>query len=77
MGSISLEAYADLYEQLTGTSGLARAVPAKEHPCHKFQDLKQASFGAVTYSELKIAFLKDLKAVHSTGPSAARSAAWW
>ncbi|KAK9825954.1 hypothetical protein WJX74_000865 [Apatococcus lobatus] len=39
--AISLEAYADIYDQLTGASGLARAVPAKEHPCYKFQELKQ------------------------------------
>ena len=43
LGGISLEAYADVYEQLTGASGLARAVPAKEHPCYKSHELKQVS----------------------------------
>ena len=58
LGGISLEAYADLYEQLTGNWGLARAVPAKEHPCYKSQDLKQASAWNVGSAVQQLAYLK-------------------
>ena len=48
LSGISLEAYADIFEQLVGPSGHAKAVPAKEHPCYKVHDLKQ-----VTETELQ------------------------